>query len=479
MKRGWNLFVFLLGILVLSSVVSASQVGYVFEKQFRVNDGYVEALEEMGHTVKMINARNIPRDLSNYDLLVVGNEKFKKSTDIPMGEVPMIVSNSFHTDAWGLTDDDGVSQMGSTKPMKVMAGNKVIQVYDTGLKERRIAVSYSYLKNENKMGESMAAASAMRGGSGELIGDVVSYFDGEERVCFFGLMESEYWTADAKNLFKDCVSFALDSEVPDECNVDLDCGQDQQGSPVCQSGDVYREITSFSCGENNMCSSSTNMQKVTECGENVCSNGACVEDNEPISCNNNADCGTDGFVGSEMCSEGGNVVRDFKTWTCNNPGTTGSSCSSTTTQNVVTECDFGCTSGTCNPEPNDGMVHDVALVDFSTSVNQIKIENRDGVDILAGESLMCNERYVVSVTVDNVGNFTENIDFVADAGGVSFPLTAIENLPVGERRARTRTVNMTLGAGGHDITVRAMLNGTTDSDISNNVARRTVNIVCN
>ncbi len=65
-----------------------------------------------------------------------------------------------------------------------------------------------------------------------------------------------------------------------------------------------------------------------------------------ITCYNDSGCGEDGWVGDPYCS-GGHVYQDYRTWTCNNPGTLDSFCSSQDAGQMKEECLSGCESGAC------------------------------------------------------------------------------------------------------------------------------------
>lgn len=67
-------------------------------------------------------------------------------------------------------------------------------------------------------------------------------------------------------------------------------------------------------------------------------------------CSRNSDCGIDNWTGSPFC-QSNNVYQNYITYTCNNPGTTSSSCSNATTAKLKQTCTNGCTNGTCNAGP--------------------------------------------------------------------------------------------------------------------------------
>jgi uncharacterized repeat protein (TIGR01451 family) len=73
------------------------------------------------------------------------------------------------------------------------------------------------------------------------------------------------------------------------------------------------------------------------------------ESNGTVVCSSNSQCGTDGFVGGNFC-QGNSVYRNYQTYTCNNPGTTSSTCSSSTVAQQQNACNSNqtCSNGTCS-----------------------------------------------------------------------------------------------------------------------------------
>lgn len=86
--------------------------------------------------------------------------------------------------------------------------------------------------------------------------------------------------------------------------------------------------------------------RITTCSSG-CENGACKS--PTIVCAKNSDCGTDSWTGSTFCSSN-NVAQKWKTYTCSNPGTTSSSCSSAETDKQKESCASGCTNGACQSQ---------------------------------------------------------------------------------------------------------------------------------
>jgi hypothetical protein len=68
-----------------------------------------------------------------------------------------------------------------------------------------------------------------------------------------------------------------------------------------------------------------------------------------VTCTTNSQCGTDGFNGSAVCGANGDVYKNYTTYTCNNSGTSSSSCSHTDELRLFTDCSSTqtCVSGQC------------------------------------------------------------------------------------------------------------------------------------
>lgn len=136
------------------------------------------------------------------------------------------------------------------------------------------------------------------------------------------------------------------------CSSNSQCGKDGFiGGLFCQGNNVFQNYVTYNCNNpgivNSFCSNKTNAQLIQACLKNqVCSNGTCTNLN--ISCSSSSDCGTDGIVGGPYC-QGNNVYENFKKYTCNNPGTPSSFCTSSTKPQLKQTCSLNqqCTGGSC------------------------------------------------------------------------------------------------------------------------------------
>ncbi len=136
-----------------------------------------------------------------------------------------------------------------------------------------------------------------------------------------------------------------------ECNSNSECGTNSWiGNPFCSSGDVYQAYRTYTCNSpgtiSSSCSNSDSNNKKQECGAEGCSNNQC--NTGTVVCSSNAECGTNGYVGSVFCSDG-DIYQAYRTYTSSNPGTISSSCSNSDSYQLKEDCGTnGCSSGVCN-----------------------------------------------------------------------------------------------------------------------------------
>ena len=147
------------------------------------------------------------------------------------------------------------------------------------------------------------------------------------------------------------------SDINIACRLNSQCGANGfVNSPFCQNGNVYQDFKTYTCNNpgsaNSSCSSSTAPQLKTDCaGNQTCSNGSCINQNIP--CSSNTDCGTNGYEGSPFC-QGNSIYKNFRTYTCNNPGSANSSCSSSINPQLFNNCSSNqvCSNGSCSVQNN-------------------------------------------------------------------------------------------------------------------------------
>ena len=195
-------------------------------------------------------------------------------------------------------------------------------------------------------------------------GIVVSSFNGPEQSPIGLTWDGKYlWSSNyiTNSIYKLTTAGVIvdrfSSEIPvglawqsaDEisCNSDSECGADEWiGTDNCSNNDVWNKHRKYICINDGITDSYCTINDSDKLKEDCavgCLNGACVLS---VACSANSDCGTDGWVGTDMCVNG-DVYNDYKTWTCNNPGTVSSKCTSTNINKQKQDCQFGCSNRAC------------------------------------------------------------------------------------------------------------------------------------
>ncbi|MBS3088427.1 hypothetical protein J4402_01460 [Candidatus Pacearchaeota archaeon] len=478
MKKSGVVITAILSIFLLVSLASAADVAYLYKKNSQVDDNVLAVFNELSLTVDLIQENSLPNNFNSYKLIYVGKENYRNNENFPVNNYPSVISNRNPSKSWGLTDSNGVSQMGSTSPLSVVVNSNSLAVYTQGLKENKVAVSYYYLGKDSKAQSLQQIAATKTTSSGVKFGDVVSYAEAgaqllngktqKKNLCFFGIVESDYWTPEAKNLFKECINFAVGTVQPaPECTNNTECPAEQLSQPFCQNNNVYKTKTTSSCVEN----------KCVPSGENVsvetclfgCESGACKPAPTPIEeCNATKICNS---TFSEPFCQNNNVYKTQFNSSC-----VAGQCVASSNQSIlITVCPYGCSQAQClQPE-----IHDVALIDFANSTNKIRIKDAAGI-IISNNQLQCNSKYKFEISAENKGNFTEDVSFAGSIGSLELNHNSISNFSAGEKTTtpKSKTINMTLTEGYYNISIEAILDGFTDANPSNNKALREIFVSC-
>jgi len=218
-------YIFVL-ILVLVSVisVSASDVAYVLKNTRNPNKDFLNAFSELNLSVKLISNKNIDTiNFTKYKLIFVGNEMFNNADEIPVNDFNSVIANSFHLMEFGLTYDT-VSQVVSNMPLEVIKDNKFLTIYNKCCYSNSIGIPIYYLSYLNKNENVKTLVSYETNEEDAVVGLIKkrsSLSNGKTskgNICFFGITETRYWTNDAKELFKGCVSDTLKTQRIDKDN---------------------------------------------------------------------------------------------------------------------------------------------------------------------------------------------------------------------------------------------------------------------
>ena len=222
--------VFLLIILNIS-LASAIDVAYVLKNPRSPNNDFLNAFQELNLTVDKINANNVKNtNFNSYKLIFVGNEMLGNPKDIPVNDFNSVVANYFHEKEWGLTNGE-ISLIGANSNLKVNVNGEIQQVYSSCCFSNHLSIPMYYLSYLSKNENVITLASTTLNQEDSVVGfvnkgkllsnDKVS----KGRMCFYGITETRFWTDNAKELFKECVLFSINSRDNDNdgFSEDEDC----------------------------------------------------------------------------------------------------------------------------------------------------------------------------------------------------------------------------------------------------------------
>ncbi|MEK6891418.1 MAG: hypothetical protein AABX03_04765, partial [Nanoarchaeota archaeon] len=199
------------------SVVSKGEVAYIYKSAKLIDYNIVSMFNESHLKVDFISEDSLKDDsLNGYKIIFVNDERFHKN--IPVDKHNSIISNYYMGSETGLTDNDGVSKLSSREPLNVNFKGKYQQVYTSAIDSSRNYLQYYYLDKNNKVRTLNRYAGTYSSGSGSNFGDVISFVEkgstlgngkkSQGRICFYGIVDSDYWTQNARKLFKDCINYA-------------------------------------------------------------------------------------------------------------------------------------------------------------------------------------------------------------------------------------------------------------------------------
>jgi len=484
MKKRVVLSLSLLLILTIT-LASASDVAYLYKNSVKIDDNIIQTFNDLGLTVDLIQEKSQPSNYNNYKLLYIGDENFR--TVLPVNDYPVIISSYHDSDDYGITDRDGVSKLGATSPLSVLTNSEPIQVYTIAFELTRIAIPYYYLDKDNKAQAMQQIAATQTTSSGYKFGDVISYAPAgsqlsngktqQGNLCFFGITKTKYWTPEAKVLFKECAGFVAGSVSPTpepepECSNETDCPDTELSDPFCQDNNLMQTQTIHFC-INNTCIPNTTDILLETCDYD-CYEGQCT-DYEPIpECTQDTDC-PESTTSEPFCRD--NEIYETTTiYTCEC-----NECIPILIDYQLEICDYGCENAQCLPEPEPEPTenHDIALIDFTNAVNNIRIKDSE-YNIISGNELQCNEKYKFEIKVENTGDFTEDVSFLGSIGSLELNHNSISSFaPTDTPKLKAKTINsLSLSEGSYNITIQAIIDGFIDINPTDNTATRQIYISC-
>lgn len=224
-KRGIHMdkkFILILaGFLLIESVAAASfeqnvtvnvlpeKIAYIVRDTGKPDKAFLNAFNDLGLEIVLIDDDKIRQtNFSEYRAIFVGDEYLKNIKSLPKDSLPVIIANKYYGKDFGFLARGVISQMSSNSILRVDEESEIVKVYNRNVfKLGGPNLFYYYIPTKSQKAGLQILATTENGHP--KLGSVVAYSNSTSNKCFFGIIKSQYWTEDARELFEDCVSYAL------------------------------------------------------------------------------------------------------------------------------------------------------------------------------------------------------------------------------------------------------------------------------
>ncbi|MFH1053722.1 MAG: hypothetical protein V1740_04895 [Candidatus Woesearchaeota archaeon] len=216
----------LLGLMiVIATTAYATDVAYVLSNPLSPNHDYIEVIDELNLTFDLIDSDNIlTTDFSGYGFMLLNNEDFSNSGDIPVNEVKALLVNGRDMEEWGWTRR--ISKSHQNVPFHINL-NQLDHTITQGFTQTDVQVYTSatpdiyHMNQYNKYSNIDVIASKVSDSEDIVIGTVragdilekegdTTYIHADS--VFFGITDSHYWTAASRQLFKNSMAWLMDGD---------------------------------------------------------------------------------------------------------------------------------------------------------------------------------------------------------------------------------------------------------------------------
>ena len=239
----------ILFFLSFVNAVSASEdVAYVVTNHYNIKAEFIEILDELDLTYEIIYPNEIgDYDLFEFRLLLLNDDFFSNWAEIPINDLPAMIVNGRNIDEWGWTKR--VTTASQSIPIHVDLDNsheitenfpENIQVYNDKdpnvyyLDKRDIYSGLHIIGMNTYDNEDAVIAFAEAGTVLTKQGMPDTHINANS--VFFGITETEYWTEDTKQLFKNSLLWLAGGG--DSFNLQIKEGQNLVSLPLISTIDV-------------------------------------------------------------------------------------------------------------------------------------------------------------------------------------------------------------------------------------------------
>jgi len=212
-----KIFLTLLSLLIITPLISATDIAYIYKSEMKVDSTVLQTFSEMNLSVELIQEKEAKNtNLSNYSFVFLGDERLKKIGNAY--ENNLLIMNKYSIKEAGISSSS-TTKLASNRRYKVLIDSEEKEVYLSDNSPRK-SIPYYYIPQKRTIESSKGIASAF---TGRNLGQIISYTNSSSElgngqiakgnICFFGIIKTEYWNNEAKNLFKNCVDFVKSGEI--------------------------------------------------------------------------------------------------------------------------------------------------------------------------------------------------------------------------------------------------------------------------
>ncbi|MEK6854652.1 MAG: tandem-95 repeat protein [Nanoarchaeota archaeon] len=231
-------------IILLISIAGAAEpkadAAYIVKSNNGVNSALLSEISALGYTYEIILEENVKTtDLSNYRMIVIGNERLNDPESIGIENHKTMILSSFNYYRTRLLDYQfGWSRSVGSKssPTKLGVKNRNSEIVSgissefNAYKTQGTNIKTAILKGEKPKNidiivyaqslDSDAVVATLKPGDKLLNGKTLQH-----RGVFFGITEAQYWTPETKKLFENSIKWLLIGEDFDKdgFHSDVDC----------------------------------------------------------------------------------------------------------------------------------------------------------------------------------------------------------------------------------------------------------------
>ena len=216
----------IVGIFLLPCVL-ATDIAYVLKDVSKPETNIISAINELGYDYELIDDSDVSStDFSDYEMILVGNENIK---NIPVNEHKSLIVNKYYYNDWSKS----IGSSGGSLPAKAFNLESDItegiegefQVYTSCCSGGTTSLPVFYLAGKKYDSQAITTKGASGSDSSYF---VIATKENPSRV-FFGITETDYWTAESEQLFENSLSWILGNKLPVCEEVpDLEFNEDEQ-----------------------------------------------------------------------------------------------------------------------------------------------------------------------------------------------------------------------------------------------------------